>query len=127
MLFWRQHRAIRVIFSLGFHLGTLSAQECVDMLVNEGAFERDNAAAEVRRSLEGDYGPLYQCAYLIGGLQFQALHRELVCTGRQTNRQFHDSVLSQNCMPIATLRALLLGLPLARDFNPAWRFLDAAT
>jgi hypothetical protein len=130
MLFWRLHRCARVLFTLGFHLGQMSPRECVELLVNEVGHERDNAAAEVRRSFGGDYDPLYQCAYLIGGLQVRALHRELVGSGRMTHRSFHDAILRENCMPIAVLRALLADLPLERD--PAtsrtpggvWRFYD---
>src|SRR6185295_19325244 len=59
MLFWRMHRCARIRFSLGFHLGTLTPEQCIDMLVNEVGHERDNAAAEVRRSFNGEYGPLY--------------------------------------------------------------------
>ena len=125
MLFWRQHRCARVIFSLGFHLGQMSAQECVDMLVDEVGHEYDNAEAEVRRSLESNYHPLYQLAYLIGGMQMHALHGELVENGRMTQKQFHDAVLHENCMPIPTLRALLTGDPLNLDFDPNWKFLSA--
>ena len=67
------------------------------MLVNDVGHERDNAAAEVRRSFGGDYDPLYQAAYLIGGLQVRALHRELVGAGRMTDREFHDAFLRENC------------------------------
>jgi uncharacterized protein (DUF885 family) len=77
-LFWRSHRAARIIFSLNFHLEKMTPQECVDLLVNKVGHERDNALAEVRRSFSGDYGPLYQMAYMMGGLQFYALHRDLV-------------------------------------------------
>jgi len=42
------------------------------------------------------YEPLYQAAYLLGGMQIYALHRELVGDGRMTNRQFHDAVLKEN-------------------------------
>jgi len=122
MLFWRMHRCARVLFSLGFHLGEMTPQQCVDMLVDEVGHERENALAEVRRSFGGDYDPLYQCAYLIGGLQLRSLHRELVGSGRTTQREFHDAVLRENTMPIAALRALLLGLPLERDFRGDWRF-----
>ena len=73
MLFWRMHRCARIVFSLGFHLGDMTAQECIDMLVDEVGHERDNAAAEVRRSFLGDYDPLYQLAYLIGGSEVHAL------------------------------------------------------
>jgi hypothetical protein len=124
MLFWRLHRCARVIFSLGFHLGEMTPRECVELLVNDVGHERDNALAEVRRSFGGDYDPLYQLAYLIGGLQVRALHREVVGPGRMTDRAFHDAVLRENSMPIAVLRALLTGEPLEREFRGAWRFYD---
>ena len=87
MLFWRMHRGARIIFSLSFHLEQMTPQECIDMLVNKVGHEYENAAAEVRRSFSGQYGPLYQCAYLLGGLQFRSLQRELVESGKLTNRQ----------------------------------------
>ena len=59
----------------------MTPQECIDLLVNRIGHERDNATAEVRRSFTG-YGPLYQAAYLLGGLQLRALHRELVESGK---------------------------------------------
>jgi uncharacterized protein (DUF885 family) len=61
-LFWRMHRCARIIFSLSFHLEKMTPQEAVDFLVERVGHERDNAAAEVRRSFAGDYGPLYQIA-----------------------------------------------------------------
>ena len=42
-LFWRMHRCARIIFSLKFHMGEWSPQECVDFLVDRVGFERDNA------------------------------------------------------------------------------------
>ena len=123
MLFWRQHRCLRVIFSLEYHLGLLTEAECVEMLVCEAGHERANAVAEVRRSLEADYPPLYQCAYLIGGMQMHALHAELVHGGRMSHREFHDAVMKQNCMPIPTLRAVLLGEDLSSEGLPEWHFL----
>jgi uncharacterized protein (DUF885 family) len=126
MLFWRAHRAARIIFSLKFHLGQMTPQEAIDLLVDRVGHERANATAEVRRSFNGTYGPLYQAAYMVGGLQFRALHAELVGTGRMTERQFHDAVLQGGRMPVEMVRARLLGTPLARDFRTSWRFLDAA-
>lgn len=125
MLFWRMHRCARVIFSLSFHLGRMSAAECVEMLVNDVGHERDNALAEVRRSFGEDYGPLYQCAYLIGALQVNAIHAELVGTGRMSQRDFHDAVMRQNCMPPAVLRAILLGEPMRPEVVGNWRFYPA--
>jgi len=122
MLFWRLHRCARVEFSLGFHLGEMTPHECVEMLVNEVGHERANAEAEVRRSFGGDYDPLYQLAYLIGGLQVRALHREVVEGGKMSHRQFHDAFLGESCVPISLLRALLLGEPIEREFDWSWRF-----
>ena len=82
MLFWRAHRCARIIFSLKFHLGQMTAQQAIDFLVDRVGHERRNATAEVRRSVSGDYGPLYQCAYMLGALQLRALHLEVVDAGK---------------------------------------------
>ncbi|HEY0729114.1 MAG TPA: DUF885 family protein, partial [Pyrinomonadaceae bacterium] len=107
MLFWRMHRCARIIFSLSFHLEKMTPQECIDLLVNKVGHERDNATAEVRRSLDGSYGPLYQIAYLIGGLQQYAMHKELVGSGKMTNRAYNDALLKENRIPIEMLRAAI--------------------
>lgn len=118
MLFWRLHRCARVIFSLAFHLGEMTPQDCVEMLVNEVGHERENALGEVRRSFGGDYDPLYQCGYLIGGLQVHALYKEMVGSGKMTDREFHDRIMAENFMPIAVLRGLMMG----GEFDSDWRF-----
>jgi len=125
-LFWRMHRCARIIFSLSFHLGLMTPQQAIDFLVSEVGHERDNATAEVRRSVNGDYDPLYQCAYMLGALEFRALHHELVDSGKMTNRQYHDAILRENMMPIPVLRAILTGEKLTPDWKPHWRFLDEA-
>jgi uncharacterized protein (DUF885 family) len=122
MLFWRMHRAARVIFSLSFHLGQMTAPQAVDFLIDEVGHERENAAAEVRRSFESDYGPLYQCAYQIGALQFRALHTEMVDSGKMTNRQFHDAVLKLNSMPVEMIRASLMNQKLPKSFAAQWKY-----
>ena len=122
MLFWRMHRTARIMFSLRFHLGTMSPQEAVDFLVDRVGHERANAEAEVRRSFNGTYPPLYQVAYMIGGLQFRAMHKDLVGSGRMTNRQFHDAILQGGRMPVEMVRARLQNLPLTRDYKTQWRF-----
>lgn len=124
MLFWRMHRCARIIFSLNYHLGKWTPQQCIDFLVDRVGHERANAEGEVRRSFTGGYGPLYQIAYMIGGLQFMALKRELVDTHKMTYRQYHDAILRENSMPIEMLRAILTNQPLKRDFKTSWRFYD---
>ena len=124
MLFWRAHRAARIIFSLRFHQGTMTPQEAVGFLVDRVGHERANAEGEVRRSLAGDYSPLYQAAYMLGGLQFRALHTELVTSGRMTDRAFHDAILQGGQMPVEMVRARLTGQTLRRDHTAGWRFAD---
>jgi len=122
MLFWRMHRCARIIFSLNFHLEKMTPQECIDFLVNRVGHERDNATAEVRRSFDGSYGPLYQIAYLIGGLQQYAMHKELVDSGKMTNRAYNDALLKENRIPIEMLRAAITNQKLTRDFVTNWKF-----
>jgi len=124
MLFWRMHRCARIIFSLSFHTGKMTPQQCVDFLVDRVGHERDNAAAEVRRSFGGSYEPLYQAAYMLGGLQIRSLRHELVSTGKMTDKQFHDAILHENSIPIEMVRASLESLPLKKDQTSSWRFYD---
>ncbi len=121
-MFWRMHRCARIIFSLSFHLGKMTPAECVDFLVDRVGFERANAIGEVRRSFLGTYSPLYQAAYLLGGMQLYSLHKELVNSGKMTNRQFHDAVLKEGRIPVEMIRASLTKQKLSRDFVSNWRF-----
>ena len=121
-LFWRMHRSARIIFSLGFHLGTMTPQEAIDYLVDRVGHERANAEAEVRRSFLGTYPPLYQLAYMMGGLQFRSLHQELVGSGRMTNKAFHDAVLKGGAMPVEMVRAMIINAPLTRDYQTQWLY-----
>jgi uncharacterized protein (DUF885 family) len=122
MLFWRMHRCARIIFSLNYHLGKWTPQQCIDFLVDRVSHERANAEGEVRRSFTGGYGPLYQLAYMIGGLQFYAMKKELVDSGKMSYKQYHDAVLQENAMPVEMVRAILTNQSPAKDFKTNWRF-----
>lgn len=126
MLVWRSHRAARIIVSLAFHLGEMTPGQMIDFLVENVGLERDGATSEVRRFIGGQYSPLYQAGYMIGGLQIRALYKELVDGagggGQMTPRQFHDAVLHQNSIPNAMVRAALLKLPLEGKDAPEWTF-----
>jgi len=124
MLFWRKHRCARIIFSLNYHLGNWTPQQCIDFLVDRVGHERANAEGEVRRSFKGDYSPLYQVAYLVGGLQLMSLKKELVDGGKMTYKQFHDAIIRENTMPIEMVRATLTNQALDRDFTTKWKFYD---
>lgn len=121
MLFWRIHRCARIIFSLKFHLGEMTPQECIDLLVDEVGHEYANAEAEVRRSFTTSYPPLYQLAYMMGGLQFYALRNEMLAQG-WTEKQFHDRVMVEGRMPVELLRSLLQELPLSKNYKTKWKF-----
>jgi len=123
MLFWHMHRCARIIFSLSFHLEKMTPQQCIDFLVDRVGHERDNATAEVRRSFDGSYGPLYQISYLLGAKQFYALHHELVDSGKMKNREYHDWIYKENRIPVEMVRAILTNQKLTRDFKTSWRFL----
>lgn len=122
MLFWRMHRAARIIVTLKFHLGQLTPAQMVDFLVARVGHERLGATSEVRRFIGGDFSPLYQCGYLIGGLQLRALARELTADGTMSVKQFHDAVLRLGPIPIELIRASLRNLPLTPTSRPQWRF-----
>jgi uncharacterized protein (DUF885 family) len=121
-LFWRKERCARIIFSVNFHLKKMTALECVKFLIDRVGHDRQSAEGEVRRSFNGSYTPIYQCAYMLGALQFYALHKELVLSGKMTNRQFHDAFYRENNMPIEMVRAAIANTPLTRDSQSTWKF-----
>ena len=125
MLFWRKHRCARILFSLSYELGEWTPEQCIDFLVERVGHERRNATAEVRRSVQGGYGPLYQAAYMLGGLQFRALQRELVGSGAWTNRAFHDAILREGSIPVELVRAKLRREEVGEGFRSIWRFYEA--
>jgi len=122
MLFWRMHRAARIIFSLSFHLEQMTPQEAIDFLVERVGHEYANAEAEVRRSFQSTYSPLYQVGYMMGALQFRSLYEELVDSGQMSAREYHDAVLLGGRMPVEMVRARLTGQDIARDHQASWRF-----
>jgi uncharacterized protein (DUF885 family) len=126
MLFWRMHRCARIIVSLKFHLGQMQPKEMIEFLVNRVGHEKLGATSEVRRFIAGDYSPLYQCGYMIGGLQLNALHKEMVGSGKMSEKQFNDTVLTYNSIPVELIRAGMLNLALRRDAKTTWRFYDQA-
>jgi len=121
-LFWRMHRCARIIFSLSYHTGKWTPQQCIDFLVDRVGHERANAEAEVRRSFTGGYGPLYQIAYMLGGLQLKQLHKDLVESGKMTDLDFHDAILHENSIPIEMVRAELTNQKPNQDFKTLWKF-----
>lgn len=123
-LWWRMHRCLRIIFSLKFHLGEMTAQEAVDLLVDRISHERSNAEGEVRRSVEGSYSPLYQAGYMLGALQLWKLRELVLNSGNMSEKEYHDAILQMGILPIEMVKALVMGAELTRDFETNWKFYD---
>jgi uncharacterized protein (DUF885 family) len=123
MLFWRMHRCSRIVVTLKYHLGQMTSKEMVDFIVARG-HERSAAMSEVRRYVAHGWSALYQCSYMLGGLQLRALHKEVVGAGKMSEQEFHDTLLRQGPIPNALVRAALTGEPLKRDWRSDWRFAD---
>lgn len=124
MLFWRTHRYARIIFSLNYHLGNWTPQQSIDYLVERVGHERANAEAEVRRSFTGGYGPLYQIAYMIGGMHFYSLYDELVKNGEMSAKEFHDQILKEGSIPVRMVKSILTEEPLDKNEIDDWKFAD---
>lgn len=122
MLFWRSHRCARIIVSLKFHLEEMAPEEMVAFLVDEVGMEKSGARSEVRRYIGDTYSPLYQCGYMLGGLQLRALYKQTVGEGKMSPREFHDAVLRLGPVPIEMIRATLLEKPLTHDYRASWDF-----
>jgi hypothetical protein len=59
---------------------------------------------------------------MMGGLQFYALHRELVGSKKMTDRNFHDAILKEGPIPVEMVRAILTKQKLSRNHRPGWRY-----
>lgn len=122
MLFWRMHRCARIIVTLNYHLGKMKPQEMIDFLVNRVGHEKFGATSEVRRFMQ--YYPLYQCGYMIGGLQIRAMHKEMVGSGKMNEREFNDAVLHEGPIPNEMVRAAIENTPLTKEWVPGWKFAE---
>ncbi len=108
MLFWRMHRCARIIFSLNYHLGKWTPRQCIDFLVDRVGHERANAEGEGTPVVYWELWPPVSIGLYDWGLQFYAMKKELVDSGKMTLQQYHDAVLHENSMPVTMVRAMLL-------------------
>jgi hypothetical protein len=122
-LFWRMHRCARIMVVLGFHIGKLSIQDCLDLAIKRVGHDEHAGTSQVRWLIAGDLA-LYGAAYMLGGLQLMGLRAELVDSGKMTDKEFHDGVLKVNLMPIYLVRSILTGHELAKQEKSDWQFYD---
>jgi uncharacterized protein (DUF885 family) len=120
-LFWRMHRAARIVFTMNWQMGRWTPEQCVEFLVSNG-HERYTAEGEVRGHIRNS-PPLYQISYLMGALQLWSIYQDVVVQQKaMTAKQFNDRVLRGGSMPIEMVRALLTGQKLTRDYRAQWKF-----
>lgn len=67
---------------------------------------------------------MYQLAYMIGALQVYELHKEIVGSKKMTDRQFNDTFLQNNTIPIEMFRAIITDQKLNPDFATQWKFAE---
>jgi uncharacterized protein (DUF885 family) len=103
-------RACRIVLDIRMHRGELTVDQATDFLVEQTAFERANAQAEVFRYT---YTPTYQLSYLLGKvllLQLRADEQKRLGDGFSL-KGFHDALLLNGSIPISFHRRLLTGRP----------------
>lgn len=100
----------------------MTPPQMVDFLVERVGHERSGATAEVRRYIGPAYGPLYQAAYMLGGLQLRTLYQDLTGPGKLSPKAFHDAVLREGAIPLEMIRVALKGEKMPRNWVPGWRF-----
>jgi hypothetical protein len=50
------------------------------------------------------------------------LHKELVESGKMTNRAFHDALYREGNMPVEMVRLAVNGQKVTRDYKTSWKF-----
>jgi hypothetical protein len=70
--------------------------------------------------VDGDFMALGETRVV--ALQFYALHKELVDSGKMTNRAFHDAIYREGNMPVEMVRAGLSDEQLTPDSYLKWKF-----
>jgi uncharacterized protein (DUF885 family) len=105
-LYLQLWRACRIVIDVGIHCGTMSFTEAVKLLVEVAQLDKMAAIAEVKRYTQSPTQPL---SYLVGKKQILALRRDVEQSHpeRYTLKRFHDLLLAQGSIPIASLRSVL--------------------
>ena len=95
-------RACRVVIDVKLHIGTMTYEEAVEMLVGVAHLERPNAIGEARRYTQSPTQPM---SYLTGKHQIMELRaREKRRLGARFDlRAFHDRLLSYGSVPVALI------------------------
>jgi uncharacterized protein (DUF885 family) len=99
-------RACRILIDVDLHMGKMTFDEAVDLLVREAGMERAGAVAEVKRYT---YTPGYQLSYLFGKHELLRLRKDVKkgLGKRYTDKFFHDTILYSGSVPLTFIREIL--------------------
>jgi uncharacterized protein (DUF885 family) len=99
-------RACRILIDVDLHMGKMTFEEAVDLLVREAGMERAGAVAEVKRYT---YTPGYQLSYLFGKHELLRLRKDVrkALGKRYSDKFFHDTVLYSGSVPVKFIREIL--------------------
>ena len=127
-LFLRMDRSVRLIISLKFHLGKITHEECVNLLVDKMHYSRATATLEVRKFMGKRTFLLPYAEEIIGAWQLLALRSAVLDGNRGGNpdaeRHFHDELLKLGNTPLKLTKALMLCEDLSTCVEKEWRFMD---
>ena len=103
---WQAFRAARLVADTGVHSMGWTRQQAIDFMVERTGVEREFVASEVDRYTSD---PGQALAYMIGKLKFDELRdRAKAKLGARFDiRTFHNAVLDNGALPLATLDGLV--------------------
>ncbi len=103
---WQAFRAARLVADTGVHALGWTRQQAIAFMVERTGVEREFVASEVDRYTSQ---PAQALAYMIGKLKFDELRdRAKARLGARFDiRKFHNAVLDNGALPLATLDSLI--------------------
>ncbi len=95
-------RAVRLVIDPALHTGKMSREEAIQYFLNNVAYDKASATAEVERYMAM---PGQAVSYKIGALKIKDLRNKYQKQlGPKFNiASFHDEILSQGCLPLSVL------------------------
>ena len=117
MLFFQKLRAARVITSINYHTKKWTKEQCIAFFKNQVGADDFVAISESNRAFTS-----YPISYLIGGLQFLSLKKELVDSGKMSLKDFHNKMYQENYIPMNLFRYALKGEKIPEKIPNSWRF-----
>lgn len=103
---WQAFRAARLVVDTGIHALGWTRQQSIDYMVERTGVNREFVSAEIDRYTSN---PGQALAYMIGRMKIEALRdRARTKLGARFDiRRFHNAVLDQGALPLATLERVI--------------------